>query len=110
MARTVIRRSEMFDATLNLGGAPIDLSECATTGLLAVAVGPRGNGKTNAGLLIAEQLAAQGWVSALIDPESEMESLCGTAVADADALRELLAKREQPIVERTGGALLRRPG
>lgn len=98
MARSVIRRSEMFDATLNLGGAPIDLSEYATTGLLAVAVGPRGNGKTNAGLLIAEQLAEQGWVSVLIDPEGELESLYGEAVEDADELRDLLVERQQPII------------
>jgi hypothetical protein len=69
--RTVIQRTEMFGATLALGGAPIDLSDYATTGLLAVAVGPRGNGKTNAGLLMAEQLSAQGWVSVLIDPEGD---------------------------------------
>ena len=98
MARSVIHRSEMFDATLNLGGAPIDLSEYATTGLLAVAVGPRGNGKTNAGLLIAEQLAEQGWISVLIDPEGEMESLYGDAVESADKLRDLLAERHQPII------------
>ena len=36
------------------------LDEYATTGLLAVAVGPRGNGKTNAGLLMAEQLPGPG--------------------------------------------------
>lgn len=98
MARTVIRRSEMFDATLNLGGAPIELSEYATTGLLAVAIGPRGNGKTNAGLLIAEQLAVQGWIGVLIDPEGEMESLYGEAVESADVLRDLLAERQQPII------------
>lgn len=98
MGRSVIRRSEMFDATLNLGGAPIDLSEYATTGLLGLAVGPRGNGKTNAGLLIAEQLAEQGWVSILIDPEGELESMYGDAVENADKLRDLLAERKQPII------------
>lgn len=98
MVRSVIRRSEMFDATLNLGGAPIDLSEYATTGLLGLAVGPRGNGKTNAGLLIAEQLAEQGWVSVLIDPEGELESMYGDAVENADKLRDMLADRKQPII------------
>lgn len=98
MKRTVIRRDEMLTATLNLGGAAIDLAEYATTGLLAVAVGPRGNGKTNAGLLMGEQLAAQGWVSVLIDPENELEALYGDAVADPDALRNTLSSRDTPIV------------
>ena len=98
MSHAVIQRDEMLTAQLDLGGAPIDLAEYATTGLLAVAVGPRGMGKTNAGLLMAEQLAAQGWVSVLIDPESEMESLYGAAVRDAEHLGALLASREQAIV------------
>jgi hypothetical protein len=98
MKRTVIRRDEMLGATLELGGTPITLDEYATTGLLAVAIGPRGNGKTNAGLLMAEQLSAQGWISVLIDPENELESLYGDAVADPDMLRGALAKREQPIL------------
>lgn len=98
MSHAVIQRDEMLTAQLDLGGAPIDLAEYATTGLLAVAVGPRGMGKTNAGLLMAEPLAAQGWVSVLIDPESEMESLYGAAVRDAEHLGTLLETREQPIV------------
>lgn len=98
MQHAIIRRDEMLAAQLELGGAPINLAEYATTGLLAVAVGPRGMGKTNAGLLMAEQLATQGWVSVLIDPESEMETLYGAAVRDADHLGRLLASREQPIV------------
>lgn len=79
MKSKVIRRPEMMSATLDLGGLPIDLSEYATTGLLALAVGPRGYGKTNAGLLVAEQLSVQGWVSVLIDPENELESMYGAA-------------------------------
>lgn len=98
MKHSVIRRTEMVGATLNLGGPPIELADYATTGLLALAVGPRGNGKTNAGLLIAEQLANQGWVSILIDPEGELESMYGAAVRDADELLERLQKRDQPIV------------
>lgn len=98
MGRAVIRRTEMVEATLKLGGAPVELSDYATTGLLAVAVGPRGNGKTNAGLLIAEQLAEQGWVSIMIDPESELESLYGEAVDSPEKLQELLASRERSIV------------
>jgi hypothetical protein len=98
MKRNVIRRDEMLTAQLRLGGRPIDLSAYASTGLLAIACGPRGNGKTNAGLLIAEQLAEQGWVSVLIDPESELEALYGTAVPDPEALRDSLAARTDPIV------------
>ena len=98
MKRAVIPRDEMIGATLSLGGTPVTLDEYATTGLLAVAIGPRGNGKTNAGLLIAEQLSAQGWVSVLIDPENELESLYGDAVPDPDALRATLAKRDKPVV------------
>jgi hypothetical protein len=98
MKRNVIRRDEMLDAHLNLGGRPIDLGEYATTGLLAVAVGPRGNGKTNAGLLMAEQLAAQGWVSVLIDPESELEALYGDAVASPEQLYAALKARDTPIL------------
>lgn len=98
MAHAVIRRTEMLDATLKLGGAPVALAEYATTGLLAVAVGPRGNGKTNAGLLIAEQLSEQGWISILIDPENELESLYGKAVDAPEQLLQLLESRERPIV------------
>ena len=98
MKRKVIRREEMFGATLKLGGTPIRLNEYATTGLLSVAVGPRGNGKTNAGLLMAEQLSEQGWVSVLIDPENELESLYGDAVEDADALRDALRARDNSIL------------
>lgn len=98
MKHAVIQRTEMMTATLALGGAPLELSEYATTGLLAVAVGPRGNGKTNAGLLIAEQLSKQGWVSVLIDPEGELESLYGDAVDNPEDLREKLAHRKELIV------------
>jgi len=98
MAHAVIHRKEMFEATLKLGGTPVDLGEYATTGLLAVAIGPRGNGKSNAGLVIAEQLAEQGWICVLIDPEGELESLYGAAVADAEQLRKTLQARKQPII------------
>lgn len=98
MKRNVILRPEMTEATLDLGGTPINLEDYATTGLLALAVGPRGSGKTNAGLLMAEQLAEQGWVSVIVDPEKEMESLYGDAVADPEELAVRLAKRDQAIV------------
>ena len=98
MSHGVIQRPEMMGAMLDLGGAPIDLSEFATTGLRVVTVGPSGIGKTNAGQLIAEQLAQQGWISVLIDPEGELESMYGAAVSDADSLRETLIRRNQSIV------------
>lgn len=37
---SLVRRDEMMNAVLNVGGQAIDLSEYATTGLLAVGVGP----------------------------------------------------------------------
>lgn len=98
MSHSVINRTEMVGASLNLGGQPIDLAEYSTTGLMALAVSPRGFGKTNAGLLMAEQLSGQGWVSVLIDPEGELESMYGAAVADAEALRVRLIERDVPIV------------
>lgn len=96
--REVIRRKEMLSASLDFGGTTIDLADYATTGLVAVAVGPRGNGKTNAGLLVSEQLAAQGWVSVLIDPEQELQALYGKPVRDADELLNRLVERKHPIV------------
>jgi hypothetical protein len=88
----------MLGAKLDLGGAVIDLSEYATTGLRVIAIGPSGAGKTNTGLLIAEQLVTQGWISVLVDPEGEIESLYGKAVEDVDDLRGRLVRREQPFV------------
>jgi hypothetical protein len=98
MSRSVIRREEFIDATLDLGGEPLDLSGYAATGLRIVAMGPSGTGKTNAGLLIAEQLAAQGWVSVLVDAESEIAGMYGDAVTDEHELRMRLEKRDEPIV------------
>ncbi|WP_371436347.1 hypothetical protein [Polaromonas sp.] len=99
MSRDVINRTEMIGATLELGGPTIELAEYATTGLLAVAVGPRGHGKTNAGLLIAEQLADQGWVSVLIDPEGELESMYGAAVkSPADLIKKLASRKIKILV------------
>ena len=98
MERTVIRRKEMIGATLRLGGTPIALDAYATTGLLAVAMGPRGYGKTNAGLLMAEQLSAQGWVSVLIDPENELESLYGSTATNPAALEVSLRERHNSMI------------
>jgi len=94
----VIQRKELVGASLDLGGAPIDLTDFATTGLRMVAIGPSGSGKTNAGLLVCEQLANQGWVAVLVDPEHEIRALYGEPVASPDALAERLALRDQPIV------------
>lgn len=96
--RTVMRREELLNASLELGGAPIELADYATTGLRIVTVGPSGIGKTNTGLVIAEQLQAQGWVCVLIDPEGEIESMYGNAVAGVDELTTRLAKRDQGFV------------
>lgn len=96
-SRNVIQRTELTDAYLDLGGQFVDLEDYATTGLRVVAVGPSGVGKTNAGLLIAEQLAEQGWVSVLVDPEGEIESMYGQAV-DAAELRRALEKRDRKII------------
>lgn len=98
MARAVVKRTEMMSAVLNLGGAPIELADYATTGLLGLAVAPRGNGKTNAGILIGEQLAAQGWVSVLVDPEDELASMYGDPVAGESELAELLETRNKSII------------
>lgn len=95
---SIIHREEMMTAHLELGGQPIDLADYATTGLLGLAVGPRGSCKTNAGLLIAEQLAAQGWVCVLIEPESELDLLYGDAVADPEALAGHLERRDRTII------------
>jgi hypothetical protein len=94
----VIRRPEMHDAVLTLGTVTVSLEEYATTGLLALGIGPRGCGKTNVGQVMAEQLSTQGWVSVLFDPEGEMEQMYGDAVADAADLRARLQRRDQPIV------------
>jgi hypothetical protein len=100
VSRTVIQRTELVGAALDFGRVAIDLTEYATTGLRVVTVGPSGIGKTNAGLLMAEQLAQQGWVSVLIDPEGEIASMydASAAVDDVDALRDRLEKRDEPFI------------
>lgn len=116
--RAVFRRDEFKAAALDLGSAAIDLADYATTGLRVVCVGPSGAGKTNAGVLVAEQLAAQGWVSVLFDPEGELEALgVGQSMPDANTLeRHLRERRHQILVVRVrdtadflryGGVLLR---
>lgn len=98
MRNIVFRRQEFIDASLNFGLVRIDLADYATTGLRIVAVGPSGIGKTNAGLLVAEQLAAQGWVCVMVDPEGEIEALYGKAVADERELGRLLSARDVPFI------------
>jgi hypothetical protein len=98
MSRSVIQRDELVGALLDFGSTAVDLSEYATSGLRIVTVGPSGIGKTNAGLLIAEQLAEQGWICVLIDPEGEIASMYGEAVASAGDLRECLQKRDRPFI------------
>lgn len=95
---TLIRREELLTASLDFGSTSIDLADYATTGLRVVAVGPSGIGKTCSGLVIAEQLSTQGWVSVLIDPEGELASLYPGLVDTPDALQVALEKRTPPIV------------
>lgn len=94
----VFQRGEFAQAALNLGSTTMPLADYATTGIRAVVVGPSGVGKTNALLVIAEQLAAQGWVSVLMDPEGELETLYGKAFRDVPKLQKCLVGRQQSIV------------
>lgn len=97
----IFRRQEFTLASLDLGSTAIDLADYATTGLRVVCVGPSGVGKTNAGLVIAEQLAEQGWVSVLMDPEGEFAALYegrGAVVDGADDLQTRLRRRTEPIL------------
>jgi hypothetical protein len=95
--RGVIQRTELLEARLDLGGQMVDLEDYATTGLRIVAVGPSGVGKTNAGLYIGEQLADQGWMSVLVDPEGEIASMYGDAL-DPDQLVKAIEARDRNIV------------
>lgn len=96
--RAVFRRNEFLTAALDFGALSIDLADYMSTGLRVVAVGPSGIGKTNCGLLIAEQLAAQGWVCVLMDPEGEIEDLYGEAVPDPEELSVALETRLQQML------------
>lgn len=98
MARSVIRRTELEEAMLELGSVTVDLADYMTTGLRVVCVGPSGIGKTNLSLVLAEQLSAQGWVSVLIDPEGEIASVYGPAVDGPEDLAARLRERDVPIV------------
>lgn len=105
MSGPVVRREECLTAGLDLGSVAIDLADYATTGLRVVTVGPSGIGKTNAGILIADQLAAQGWVSVVFDPEGDIAQLYGGAVSDVDALeRELRGRKRAVLVARVPDA------
>jgi DNA helicase HerA-like ATPase len=95
---SVFRREEFLNAKLALGDATIDLADYATTGIRAVAVGPSGVGKTNALLVMAEQLAEQGWISVLMDPEGDIEALYGAALRDVSKLQNTIRGRHHPIV------------
>lgn len=98
MKHAVIRRDELLNATLQLGGTTLSLADYATTGVRAIAIGPSGSGKTSLGLLMAEQLSEQGWVAVLVDPEGEIASLYGDPVESPEALSTLLRTRTKPIV------------
>ncbi len=98
--KAIFRRDEFLSAAIDFGSTSIDLADYATTGLRVVAIGPSGIGKTNAGLLIAEQLSTQGWISVLMDPEGEMEALYGRhlTMPDAEKLEAHLRGRHHPIL------------
>lgn len=93
-----IIRDELLTAHLDFGENQLDLSPYATTGLRIVCVGASGTGKTSTGLLIAEQLADQGWVSVIVDPEDEVGPLFNGAVESPEALEESLSRRDQPVL------------
>ena len=93
-----ILREEFVGALLDLGSTALELADYQTTGLRAVCVGPSGVGKTNAGLLFAEQLAAQGWVSVLMDPEGDLSTLGFEIMANAEQLESHLRGRHHPLL------------
>lgn len=103
-AKTELRgdRRHYADASLRIGAMTINLGDYATTGLRAVTVGPSGIGKTNTGLVFAEQLAQQGWVCVLLDPEGEITELYrdrGAAIMrDGSHLESHLCGRHHPLL------------
>ncbi len=96
-SRFVFRRDEFAGAVLAFGHLQIDLQDYATTGLRIVCVGPSGAGKTNVGLLIAEQLAAQGWVSVLFDREGDIGALY-EPMRDVTHFENYLRGRHHPML------------
>ena len=74
-SKDTIRFETYRNAELRFGALTLPLIDYATSGLRAVTIGPSGIGKTNTGLLIAEQLAEQGWICVLMDPEGEIDAL-----------------------------------
>jgi hypothetical protein len=97
MSTAVFRREEFITAALNFGSVSIELADYATTGLRIVCVGPSGAGKTNCGLLIAEQLAEQGWVSVLFDREGDIGALY-EPMRDVAKFENYLRGRHSPIL------------
>jgi hypothetical protein len=75
MARKQLNREHYAGAIIEIGATTLQLQDYATTGLRVVTVGPSGVGKTNTGLVFAEQLALQGWVCVVMDPEGEIFDL-----------------------------------
>lgn len=97
--RALFRRDELLTSSLDLGSTQLDLADYSTTGLRIVAIGPSGIGKTNAGLLVAEQLAGQGWQCVLMDPEGEIAALYPDVITSP-------AELEAHLVERTGAPIV----
>lgn len=98
MKQNVLQRTELLAANLKLGGRTLDLASYATTGLRMLGIATSGAGKTSSGLLIADQLAEQGWQCVLVDPEGEIESLYGDAVEDEEELHDHISERKKKFV------------
>jgi hypothetical protein len=95
-------RDHYQDAQLQIGSVTLRLIDYATTGMRAITVGPSGIGKTNTGLVFAEQLSRQGWVCVVMDPEGEVSELYqdreAEIVGDTTELEQHLSTREHPLL------------
>lgn len=102
MARKTLNRDHYAGAVVEIGPLTLQLQDYATTGLRVVTVGPSGTGKTNTGLVFAEQLALQGWVCVVMDPEGEIfdlyEDRGGVLVEQAQDLAARLRSRKDPLL------------
>ena len=97
MSHAVIQRDEMLTAQLDLGGAPIDLAEYATTGLLA-AVGPRAVWARPTRVVDGRAARGAGLGRRADRPGERDGVVYGAAVRDAEHLGSLLETREQPMI------------
>lgn len=102
MARKPLNRDHYTEALVQIGAMTLLLQDYATTGLRVVTVGPSGVGKTNTGLVFAEQLSTQGWVCVVMDPEGEVAEFYsdrgGEVMRDAKHLESHLVGRHHPFL------------